>query len=67
MNPSAIQFVPEIQPKVAKLHLFQRTPQYTLGCKRVLLSNNYYPALTQPNVEVLATGVREIRGKIVVG
>jgi cation diffusion facilitator CzcD-associated flavoprotein CzcO len=44
----------------------QLTPHYTLGCKRVLLSNNYYPALTQPNVEVLATGVKEVRGRIVI-
>lgn len=138
---SAIQFVPEIQPQVAQLKVYQRTPQwilpkpdstlnavqtgllglpgikqllrgllytgfetfgigfrkpamlkqverlarahlrmaikdpalrekvtpdYTLGCKRVLLSNNYYPALAQPNVEVFATGVREIRGNVIV-
>jgi cyclohexanone monooxygenase len=43
------------------------TPNYVLGCKRVLLSNDYYPALTQPNVEVLATGVSEIRGSSVMG
>ncbi len=43
------------------------TPDYTLGCKRVLLSNDYYPSLTRPNVEVFATGVREIRGNTVVG
>ncbi|WP_111657212.1 flavin-containing monooxygenase [Isoalcanivorax indicus] len=42
------------------------TPDYTLGCKRVLLSNDYYPALAQPNVEVFATGVREIRGNVIV-
>lgn len=36
------------------------TPKYTFGCKRVLLSNDYYPALTQPNVEVVDTGIREI-------
>ena len=139
---SAIQFVPEIQPKVAKLSVFQRTPQwilpkpdhaipdierrffelpmalqtwrsllfggfesfgvgfrhpslleqfqkigmahlkrsvkdpalrdkltpdYTLGCKRVLMSNNYYPALTKPNVEVFATGLKEVRGNRVIG
>lgn len=27
-------------------------PRYTLGCKRILLSNDYYKALTQPNVHV---------------
>jgi cyclohexanone monooxygenase len=139
---SAIQFVPEIQPRVERLHVFQRSPQwilpkpdhtltdlekgvfqrpaalhawramlygtletfgvgfrrprllkamervarqnlaravadpvlraaltpdYVLGCKRVLLSNEYYPALTQPNVEVLATGVRALRGNVVIG
>lgn len=26
------------------------TPDFTIGCKRVLLSNTYYPALTRPNV-----------------
>jgi cation diffusion facilitator CzcD-associated flavoprotein CzcO len=139
---SAIQFVPQIQPQVARLHLFQRTPpwviprldyritpaehwllrwipfapalvravlywflelrmvgfrrpkvmngasklarwhlkrqvpdpalrakltpDYTLGCKRILVSDDYYPALTRPNVEVLTDGVREVRPRSVV-
>ena len=134
---SAIQFVPKIQPKVAKLVLFQRTPQWVLpkidqtlsplmhqlfkrlpltqlamrgaifsvfetlngsmhhpkimqqfqrlalfnlqktvkdpvlrqkltpnfiiGCKRVLQSNEWYPALIQKNVEIVFDGVKEIR------
>ena len=36
------------------------TPNFTLGCKRILLSNDYYPALTTPNVEVVAQGVEEV-------
>jgi len=140
---SAVQFVPEIQPRVGTLHLFQRTaqwvlpkpdhyvpraerwlmrtvpsaqralrrleyaamealgvgfrnpwvlrlvqragmahlrrtvkdprlraaltPDYTLGCKRLLMSNDYYPALTRPNVQVHPTAVREVRGSTVVG
>lgn len=36
-------------------------PDYTLGCKRVLLTNDYYPALTQANVAVLKDGIREVR------
>jgi cation diffusion facilitator CzcD-associated flavoprotein CzcO len=36
------------------------TPDYTLGCKRVLLSNDYYPALTQPNVTVETSGIARI-------
>lgn len=135
---SAIQFVPEIAPKVSRLHVFQRTPpwiikrpdraytrfekwlfrvcppvqrlhrlmiyciyegrapafvratwamkllelgarrhlrkgirdprlrrtltpDYVIGCKRVLLSNDYYPALTRPNVELVTDGIAEIR------
>jgi cation diffusion facilitator CzcD-associated flavoprotein CzcO len=140
---SAIQFVPQIQPRVERLHLFQRTPawvlarpdrrirawqrrlyrrvpvvqralrlliygyrelsvplfrhpwlmrrgqrlarrnmesaisdpalrekltpRYTMGCKRVLLSSDYYPALAQPNVEVVTEGIREIRERSIVG
>jgi cation diffusion facilitator CzcD-associated flavoprotein CzcO len=139
---SSIQFVPRIQPRVEKLHLFQRTPpwvlphsdrpitdperrayrrlpllqrlmrsgiywaretfllpfvrqrfaklpegigrrhlrkqvpdpelrrkltpDYTFGCKRALLSNDYYPALSQPNVEVVADGIAEVRPNSVV-
>src|SRR5215510_3161501 len=28
------------------------TPRYVMGCKRILLSSDFYPALTRPNVEV---------------
>ena len=140
---SAIQFVPQIQPKVASLHLFQRTPpwvvrqldrrfasvekqiygrfrildslaraaiywthesyvvgfmrprlikaasrlarlhlrrqvrdpelrakltpSYTMGCKRVLLSNDYYPSLTKPNVEVITAGLNRVTPTGVIG
>jgi cation diffusion facilitator CzcD-associated flavoprotein CzcO len=139
---SAIQFVPRIQPKVAKLHLLQRTPawvlprpdhdfsddekrrfrsgprrwlyrqalywrhelraipftleprilrlaermavknlerhvadpalrrkltpSYRMGCKRILMSNDYYPALARPNVEVVTDGIREVTARGVV-
>ena len=134
---SAIQFVPQIAPKVSKLHLFQRTPpwivprldrafsdaersaferlpiwhrayrasiywkleaqvlgftsapvimklgaklakkhleasiqdpklraaltpNYRMGCKRILLSDDYYPALTRPNVELVTDPIEAI-------
>lgn len=140
---SAIQFVPQIQPKVGKLSLFQRTPpwimprrdrpitalerrlfrwfpplqrlaraavywtreasaigfvrqprllrfaeryakanlyravkdpalrkkllpSFTMGCKRVLISNDYYPALAKPNVDVVTEGITEVRPHAVV-
>ncbi len=37
------------------------TPNYRLGCKRILLSDDFYPALTRPNVEVITERIREIR------
>ncbi|RAR59947.1 cation diffusion facilitator CzcD-associated flavoprotein CzcO [Paraburkholderia unamae] len=36
------------------------TPDYLLGCKRVLLSSDYYPALAQPNVELVTEAIREV-------
>ncbi|MFC1412586.1 flavin-containing monooxygenase [Streptacidiphilus sp. N1-12] len=42
------------------------TPDYSFGCKRVLLSNTYYPALAQPNVDLVASGLKEVRGSTVV-
>jgi cation diffusion facilitator CzcD-associated flavoprotein CzcO len=139
---SAIQFVPEIQPIVARLHLFQRTPpwivprrdraltsierrlfrrcpaaqraartaiylfrelfllgfrhlwlarhierlaqrhlrrsvpdtalrarltpDYRIGCKRILISNDYLPALTRPNVEVVTEAITEVRAHAIV-
>jgi cation diffusion facilitator CzcD-associated flavoprotein CzcO len=38
------------------------TPRYVLGCKRILLSSDYYPALVQPNVEVIASGLAKVDG-----
>jgi cation diffusion facilitator CzcD-associated flavoprotein CzcO len=36
------------------------TPDYTLGCKRVLIANDYYPVLSRPNVELVDEGIAEI-------
>jgi cation diffusion facilitator CzcD-associated flavoprotein CzcO len=139
---SAIQFVPEIQPRVGKLHVFQRTapwvmprgdrplsrleravyrrfpaaqlamrgaiywaresfvvlfrhprlgrltqrmalrhlrtqvkdpelrrkvtPHFAIGCKRILPSNDWYPALGQPNVELVTDAIREVRPRSIV-
>ncbi len=37
------------------------TPDYRLGCKRILLSDDYYPALRRPNVTVVTAAVAELR------
>jgi cation diffusion facilitator CzcD-associated flavoprotein CzcO len=49
---------PELRAKV--------TPNYTLGCKRVLMSNTYYQALDRPNADVVTSGVVEVREHSVV-
>ena len=36
------------------------TPDYTIGCKRILLSSDYYPALTRPNVDLVTEPVTRI-------
>ena len=42
------------------------TPDYEIGCKRVLITNDFYPALDKPNVDLVAGGVREIRENSIV-
>lgn len=43
---------PELRDKV--------TPRYRLGCKRALVSDDYYPALTRENVDLLTCGIEEV-------
>ncbi len=43
------------------------TPHFTLGCKRILLSNDWYPALQRPNVEVVPHGVTRLTPTGIVG
>ncbi len=39
------------------------TPDYPMGCKRILLSNNYYPALVKPHVTVETHGIDTVTPK----
>ncbi len=60
----------------AKLHLRRQvrdrelrrklTPDYRLGCKRILLSNSWYPALCKPNVELVTDAIERIEGREIV-
>ena len=43
------------------------TPDYEPGCKRVLLSDDYYPSLSRSNVEVVDTPVASFTAHDVVG
>ncbi|MFD4352674.1 flavin-containing monooxygenase [Nocardia sp. NPDC058518] len=45
----------------AKPGLFGKIwPDYDIGCKRILFSDNYLPALAEPNVDVITDPIREI-------
>ena len=61
----------EALERVARRHLAKQvpdpelrarlTPDYTLGCKRILPSNDWYPALQEPNVELVTDHIAEVR------
>lgn len=42
------------------------TPDYPIGCKRILFSSKYYPALQRENVELIVDPIREITARGVV-
>ena len=60
----------KIASRVAKAHIRKGiadpalrakvTPNFGFGCKRVLLSNDYYPALARENVDLITEGIERI-------
>ncbi|MDI7066449.1 NAD(P)/FAD-dependent oxidoreductase, partial [Klebsiella pneumoniae] len=62
--------------KVAERHLRRQvpdpqlratlTPNYTMGCKRILISNDYFPALSRQNVSVTTTGIARLEEDAVI-
>ncbi|RNL85528.1 flavin-containing monooxygenase [Halostreptopolyspora alba] len=71
-NPKLMKGVEAISRAHMKRHVkdpelrAKLTPDYRAGCKRILLSNDYYPSLTRPNVSVVTDGISEVREKSVV-
>jgi len=49
---------PELRAKLS--------PDYTIGCKRILLANDYYPSLAKDNVAVDVSGVEEVKAHSIV-
>jgi cation diffusion facilitator CzcD-associated flavoprotein CzcO len=37
------------------------TPDYRMGCKRIIVTDDFHPALTKPNVSVVTSSITEIR------
>jgi cation diffusion facilitator CzcD-associated flavoprotein CzcO len=64
-------FMRRLGAKISRKHLESQvpdealraalTPQYEFGCKRVLISSEFYPALLRPNVELVTDAISEIR------
>ncbi len=67
VNPKLMRFA----EKFARKHLANQiadqrlrdklTPSYTIGCKRILMSNNYYPALCRANVDVVTDAIAQVK------
>ncbi len=65
-NPGILKFASKLALRYLKKSVPDETlrekltPKYVMGCKRVLISNNYYPALIRSNVEVITDPIQEI-------
>ncbi|MFI5299494.1 MAG: flavin-containing monooxygenase [Polyangiales bacterium] len=81
LEPTALFFtkypdVLKVGERIARRHIIKHvrdpalreklTPKYRLGCKRALLSDEYYQAVTRPNVDVITDGLRELRARSIV-
>jgi cation diffusion facilitator CzcD-associated flavoprotein CzcO len=42
------------------------TPTWDLGCKRMLLTNDWYPTIQKPNVKLITNRIREIKSNSIV-
>lgn len=71
-HPSLLEPVSYLSRKLLKLQVKDQTllkavtPNFTIGCKRLLFANNYYPALQQPNTQLIPQGLVEIQGNTVI-
>src|SRR4029079_7276222 len=62
--------------RTARLHLRRQvpdpqlrarlTPDYEIFCKRIILSSRWYPAIQAPNVDLVGSGIAEVREHSVV-
>lgn len=41
-------------------------PNYAIGCKRILISNDWYPAICRDNVDLITDGIKEIKADSIV-
>lgn len=71
-NPIALQPVNALGRQLLKLQIKDPvlrknvTPNFTVGCKRLLFANNYYPAIQAPNTHLIPHGLVKVEGNTVI-
>lgn len=73
MHPRVMRYGPE---RIARRHLASQvpdpelraklTPRYRMGCKRVLISDEYLPALQREDVELVSDPIAEVRERSII-
>ena len=72
VNPKWTKFLEKISLKhlkksVADEELRKKlTPKYMLGCKRILISNDYYKALTLQQSQLITEGIEKVEGNAII-
>ena len=71
-NPTALKPVNALGKQLLKLQIKDPvlrknvTPNFLVGCKRILFANNYYPALQAPNTTLIPHGLVKVEGNTVI-
>ena len=71
-NPDVLKPVSALARQLLRLQVHDPalrravTPDFTLGCKRILFANNYYPALQAANTTLVPHGLVSVDGSTVV-
>jgi cation diffusion facilitator CzcD-associated flavoprotein CzcO len=71
-NPAALKPVNLLGKQLLKLQIQDPvlrknvTPNFLVGCKRILFANNYYPALQAPNTTLIPHGLVKVDGNSVI-
>lgn len=71
-NPAVLKPVGDLAKQLLKLQIKDPvlrknvTPNFTIGCKRLLFANNYYPALQATNTSLIPHGLVKVEGNTVV-
>ncbi|MFZ3194210.1 MAG: NAD(P)/FAD-dependent oxidoreductase [Moraxellaceae bacterium] len=71
-NPNALKPVNALGKQLLKLQIKDPvlrknvTPNFLVGCKRILFANNYYPALQASNTSLIPHGLVKVEGNTVI-